>query len=703
MQFNFYTIKKNIKFSNPYFMTKTTLFKTLLLSVILIYSGIVSMAVTVTHTFVDVSGTIDSNIAFTTDKNEASSVPAFNTTSNELRLYYSSTGNGCSLTLTPSNGAVITDVKLTASSATYTPTVKYNVDGAADATAVLATTVYSITGINASTSLKLRNANTTNTQLRVKTIEVTYTISSFCTSPNLAFPQSSMNKLVTDASFTQTASSLNGTTPITYSSTNTGVATVNENTGEVTIVGSGNTDIVATQAAGTHNTVAYCAATASYTLSVSSAAPTITITEVTVPDMVAYAGQTDMETINISGINLSGNINLSVTGTNADQFSLSTNSISQSGGTAANTVVTVYYSPSSAGSHTATLNISSTGATSVTRTLNGTSTWAPLTKPVATEATGISNTTFTANWEAVAGATQYQLDVTSMTSGGGSSAPVLTENFANFTAGQPNATPDATDISAILDTFTQTAGWTGLKVYQAGGSVKVGTSSALGYLVTPAINLSANGGQFNISFKAMAWSTDATTLKIYVNDVLANTLTGLGNDATYTLKPFSVDLTGGNSATKIRFEGAQAAKGRFFLDDFVISQGGAIVETPIAGSPFTVIGENSKSFTGLTAGTEYKYTVTAKNDHVISEVSNKISVTTTTGTGINSTKNELFVSVNNGTITFNAEAGKNIEVYNSVGQKMIVGTSVEGLNKVTLTYRGVAFVKVGNQTTKIIL
>lgn len=51
----------------------------------------------------------------------------------------------------------------------------------------------------------------------------------------------------------------------------------------------------------------------------------------------------------------------------------------------------------------------------------------------------------------------------------------------------------------------------------------MGGSSSLGYIITPAINLSSNGGAFNVSFESMAWSGDATDLKIYLDDVLVYT------------------------------------------------------------------------------------------------------------------------------------------------------------------------------------
>ena len=123
----------------------------------------------------DGSGEVANVVSVTTAKNSASSTPAYNSSSKELRLYYNAQGNGCSLTLTPVEGITITGVKITASSTSYTPTVKYNVDGGSDASGTWSSTTMTINGINATTSLKLRNANTANKQLRIKTIQITYT------------------------------------------------------------------------------------------------------------------------------------------------------------------------------------------------------------------------------------------------------------------------------------------------------------------------------------------------------------------------------------------------------------------------------------------------------------------------------------------------------------------------------------------------
>ncbi|MFV0391611.1 MAG: DUF6359 domain-containing protein [Paludibacteraceae bacterium] len=124
----------------------------------------------------------------------------------------------------------------------------------------------------------------------------------------------------------------------------------------------------------------------------SSTTPTITVTESSIPAMTAEIGSTpDTETINVSGTNLTEDISLAVSGTDATQFSVSTSSIAQSGGTAPSTLVTVTYTPSvAAATHTATLTLSSAGATNVLFTLNG-----ETTEPISVSGDGTSGNPYT--------------------------------------------------------------------------------------------------------------------------------------------------------------------------------------------------------------------------------------------------------------------------------------------------------------------
>jgi hypothetical protein len=501
-----------------------------------------------------------------------------------------------------------------------------------------------------------------------------------------------------DAAFDLTATASSGLA-VSYVSSNTSVATIAGAT--VTIVGIGSTNITASQV-GNDN---YNAATpVIQALTVGQyVAPTITITEITLPAFVATVGNTDHQTINVSGVNLTADVSLALSGANADQFSLSQATVAQSGGAAPNTVLTINYTPTTAGTHTATVTFSSAGAINVTRTLSGTASWITLTTPVATTATGVSTNGFTANWDAVEGATEYQLDAYYETAGGSGTTTVKSENFSGFVAGTTGATADGTDIAASIDTYAQSTGWTGLKVYQAGGAVKIGTSSILGNITTPAMDLSANSGSFSVSFKAMAWSGDSTRVKVYLNDVLVKTVGGLTNDANYTMNSFSTNLTGGTASSKLRFEGNQAAKGRFFIDDLVIAQvGGGITQTAVVGSPFTVTGATSKTLAGLGSATTYKYTVTAKNANSTSNKSNMITVATDP-TGLINPEVLAVMSASNGSIKFTASAGETVEIYNAIGQKLLQQKTVEGTNTIQLRNQGVLLVKVGNKVGKVIL
>jgi len=425
--------------------------------------------------------------------------------------------------------------------------------------------------------------------------------------------------------------------------------------------------------------------------------PTITVTEVSVADLTAVTGLTDSEIITVSGAALTSNIAISIDGTNASMFSVAPESVTNTNGSASGSV-TVTYSPTAPGTHTATLRFNSSGATEVMRTLNGTSAMAT---PVATNATGISTSGFTANWNAVAGATDYELSVyTKSVSPSNAPSDILNEDFRLFSAGT-NTITDDTDVSTTLDTYTQTTGWTGSKIYQAGGTVKMGASSTLGYITTPVLNLSASN--LTLSFKTMAWTSDATEMKIYLDDVLLYTATGLDN-TNYTFTPFSAALTGGTATSKIKFEGKQAIKGRFFLDDVVISgSGGTSGSTPIDGSPFTVTGTNSKAIIRLAENTNYYYKVIAKNGSTVTAASNEVSVITSNSTGLNNVAQNLQLRSINGNIVFNTTAGKIVNIYNSVGQRVSTAITTEGNNTIPTRVRGVVFVKIGSEISKLIV
>lgn len=136
--------------------------------------------------------------------------------------------------------------------------------------------------------------------------------------------------------------------------------------------------------------------------------------------------------------------------------------------------------------------------------------------------------------------------------------------------------------SGNVATGTLTAdktGWIFQNGYGAGGSAKFGTKSSLGSATTPALNYAGNA---TLTFKAGAWSGDQTTLKISV-------LNGGSSDVSSVSIPdaqwgtFTVKLINLTEASQVKFEGAQASKSRFFLDDVVVSvesTGSSILSIP---------------------------------------------------------------------------------------------------------------------------
>ncbi|MGL5895062.1 MAG: T9SS type A sorting domain-containing protein [Bacteroidales bacterium] len=157
---------------------------------------------------------------------------------------------------------------------------------------------------------------------------------------------------------------------------------------------------------------------------------------------------------------------------------------------------------------------------------------------------------------------------------------VFEESFDKFTAGQANGSANSTDVSSKLDEYTYQPGWTGYKVYQAGGSIKLGTSEK-GWIETPAIELD---GKYSISFEAMAWSNDATEFKIIVGGN-TYTVSPLNNTA-YSFDPFSIEIQASSSST-IRFEGKQASKARFFLRNLKVTETSEVT-TPTLTAPSSV-------------------------------------------------------------------------------------------------------------------
>lgn len=448
-------------------------------------------------------------------------------------------------------------------------------------------------------------------------------------------------------------------------------------------------------------------------------APSITVTELTVPSFTANVNETKSEKIHVSGENLTEAIVLNLSG-DASMFELSSNSIPQTSGTAASTEISITYKPTAPGSHSATLTLSSASAENVTRTLNGAAVWKPLAAPVAVNFSSPTGTGFTANWETVAGATEYELNVYTKANVNTYASDLF---FSEYVLGSAN--------NKAAEIYNGTGAPVLLSAYKV-SLFTDGASTTSNNLTLPSKLLQHN------DVYVVYHSSSVQKIKD-VGDVAVNVYNFDGNDALVLKKGTTVKdcigQVGFNPGTEWAANGV-STKDKTLVRKPTIHSGNAnatsafdpSVEwiqfdkdnfdnlgshsmdlsttnlTPILGSPFTVTDGTSKALSGLNAATTYYYTVKAKNANVTSPVSNEILASTM------STKNcfplvesPLVVSVVNASIKFNSPSGQSVEVYNAVGQKIINKITIEGANVIPVSARGVVIVKVGNRIAKVIL
>ena len=140
---------------------------------------------------------------------------------------------------------------------------------------------------------------------------------------------------------------------------------------------------------------------------------------------------------------------------------------------------------------------------------------------------------------------------------------VFSEDFSGFTTGT-HSSPSTYDQSESLDTKTYEPGWTGYKVYSAGGEIKIGTASVNGWITTPLVDLTGLTGTAILRFDISRWPDDATIVQVYLNGA------SLGDplEPTDEFQTVELSLADAGSSCSIKFESLSK---RFYLDNIQIS------------------------------------------------------------------------------------------------------------------------------------
>lgn len=158
-----------------------------------------------------------------------------------------------------------------------------------------------------------------------------------------------------------------------------------------------------------------------------------------------------------------------------------------------------------------------------------------------------------------------------------SQTTVLTEDFASIVSGNSTSTSGSGTSWAGNTNFPTVSA-----AYQAGGAVKLGTSSAGGSITSKAIDLSTDGGNVVVTFDVKGWSTVEGNIMVTITGQTAKTVTYTSVMAG-AFETKTVTFTGGVAGSTVKIE--TTAK-RAFIDNVKVE---TVPTLPLA------IGEISKA------------------------------------------------------------------------------------------------------------
>ena len=374
------------------------------------------------------------------------------------------------------------------------------------------------------------------------------------------------------------------------------------------------------------------------TLTTTTPAASITTTTVTSSGNVSDAG---CQAITARGICYGASLNPDITGTKTTETGTTGVVTSNITGLSPNTLYHFRaYATSSAGT--------SYGSDVTFTTLN-------LSTPNATAATSKTSSGFTANWDAVDGATGYDVNVYTKTAGATASDLFISEYGEGISNNRYieifNGTGIPVDLSKYsLKQAVDGGGWDVDITYTlpltgtlANNQVFVVAASTANATILSKANLTiaysatVQGGRFPYftGNDAIGLFKNGVIIDVFGNPASNATITVAGSangqDKTMVRKSTvnsgntNWTISSGTNTTDSEWE-IYAIDTWTYLGSHTMA--GGSTTTPISGSPFTVSGTTNKVLSSLSSGTAYYYTVVAKNGATSSASSNEITAIT---------------------------------------------------------------------------
>lgn len=238
--------------------------------------------------------------------------------------------------------------------------------------------------------------------------------------------------------------------------------------------------------------------------------------------------------------------------------------------------------------------------------------------PVATDATNVSQTGFTANWETVDDAQYYYVNLyKTLVAEESTNVTLIDEDFAGITTGKKESVEYGI-LSGNLDQYTSTPGWYTENPAFAAGYLVLSPFSTPASVETPVMDLSAAGGvvEAQVTMQAGAYgsyyNTESVTAELvdYSGadaEVLATQQVALDSK---DLKTYNIQFTGAraNSCVRISYNGSY----KVFIDDFKLVksvQVGDVIKTLEATEE--VKGTSHDFEVAVNNGATYSYGVVA--------------------------------------------------------------------------------------------
>lgn len=346
--------------------------------------------------------------------------------------------------------------------------------------------------------------------------------------------------------------------------------------------------------------------------------------------------------------------------------------------------------------------------------------------PKAIAATGVTATSFRANWEAVAEAKRYAVNLSKTTTlQAETTVKVLDENFDKVNKGSL----ESVEFGSIseFDTYTKAPGWHAVLFALASGHMVLSPYSTAASLTTPKLDLTADNGactvNFNMAEGAYGHYTSGSKVTVSLYDTNPNVDgfegTPLESKTVTTNKGFAdykVEFTKGSATSYIMFSYDNGGTtNKIFFDAINVEQkmpAGAKVTTAIS------VNETEDTHYDFTIdspedNTVYNYTVNAIGQTVVdgeltdlySAKSNKIEVSLGGSVGIDNVDNQgdVVVKADNGTISVSLATAGRIAVYDLTGRLIAQTYGKAGANTLSVAQRQVVVVRAANKSFKLAL